>query len=335
MQRRRGRWSGLILRVLVSGGLLLAIFSIVDVRAIWAVWREADLRLVDLAVLVQVGALALSSWRWQMLLQAQGQHQPYPWLLGTTLVGQFANNFLPTMVGGDTVRIVQLGRRIDGYSRATTSVFLDRLFGFLALSLIATLALLGAALIPAADTPQTSPVLQALTLGFALAALTVAGGALSAPWLLPRLTHRLPARVQRPLQQVVAALEATRADRRGVLLALVLGLAFQLTWVLMHLVCAWALGLAVSPLLVALMVPITDIVGLAPIFINNLGAREVIFTLYLSQVGVPPATAVALAFLAFTVRLAVSLLGGLVALARGWRLSTDPAGEPAGSEEHR
>lgn len=323
MQRgRRWRVLGLVLRVLASGGLLTAIVWFVNPQTIWAVWRRADMRLVSLALLIQGLGMVISAWRWQLLLAAQRQPLPYRWLLGTTLVGQFASNFLPTMVGGDAVRIAQLGRRITSYSRAGASVFLDRLFGFLALSLIATLALLGSALSPPGMRPQTAPALQLLTVGFALAALGGAGCALAAPWLLPRVGRLLPAAAQRPLQQVAAALTTTRSDRPAVLQALALGLLFQVNWVLMHLVCAWALGIAAPALLFALMVPLTDIVGLAPIFLNNLGAREAIFTLYLSQAGVPPATAVALAFLAFSVRLAVSLLGGLVALARGWGLGS-------------
>lgn len=47
----------------------------------------------------------------------------------------------------------------------------------------------------------------------------------------------------------------------------------------MPIVCAWALGATAPPLPLALMVSGTDIVGLAPLFISNLEARKVIFSL--------------------------------------------------------
>ena len=86
------------------------------------------------------------------------------------------------------------------------------------------------------------------------------------------------------------------------------------------------LGIHAPLLLYALMVPLTDMIGLVPIFVNNLGARELIFTLYLGQIGVAPAQALALAFLVFTVKLAVSLLGGLVTALGGvpMRATPDP-----------
>ena len=101
---------------------------------------------------------------------------------------------------------------------------------------------------------------------------------------------------------------------RGRQLALVLALSllFQALWVALHAVCGLALGIQAPLLLYALMVPLTDMIGLVPIFVNNLGARELIFTLYLGQIGVAPAQALALAFLVFSVKLVASLLGGLV-----------------------
>ena len=66
------------------------------------------------------------------LLRANGQPQPYPWLVGVYFAGQFANNFLPTSVGGDAMRVVALGRRTGSYAQASASVFMERLTGFLA-----------------------------------------------------------------------------------------------------------------------------------------------------------------------------------------------------------
>jgi hypothetical protein len=88
--------------------------------------------------------------------------------------------------------------------------------------------------------------------------------------------------------------------------------------VLIHVVCGKALNIDAPVLLYALMVPLTDMLGLLPIFVNSVGARETIFILYLTQVpGVDAATAISLAFMIFTIRLAASALGGLVTLFGG------------------
>jgi uncharacterized protein (TIRG00374 family) len=268
-------------------------------------------------LLIQLAGIALSAAKWGLVLDIRGQRQPYPWLLGVYLAGQFANNFLPTGIGGDALRAVQLGRRIGSFSQASASVFLERLTGFLALSLIANLALglsvsdgAGAAL---ATTPELR-LLAALASLSSIAAIVVC---FNAPRVLRLFGPYLPGAVRRPLAQVAELLAEYMRHGRSLALILGMSLLFQSLWVVLHLVCGLALHIQAPLLLYALMAPISDIVGLAPIFVNNLGARELVFTLYLTQIGIPPATALALAFLIFSVRLVVSVLGGLVVLFGG------------------
>src|SRR5688572_29690661 len=161
------RWRSLSLplRILVSGGLLVYLVWRSDPAKIWQSWQQAHLELIVLALALQFLGVALSAAKWWVLLRARGQRQPFTWLLGAYLAGQFANNFLPTAVGGDALRIAQLGRRIGSYSEASASVFVERLTGFLALSLLATLALLASYSQIIGAPLVTSPFMQWLTSG--------------------------------------------------------------------------------------------------------------------------------------------------------------------------
>jgi hypothetical protein len=307
----------LALRILVSGGLLTYLIWQANPASIWASWQQADLRLLALAVLLQLLCIAISALKWGVLLRAHGQRQPYRWLLGLYFVGQFTNNFLPTSVGGDAVRIVQLGRRIGSYAQSSASVFMERLTGFLALSLIAIAALIVTSTDLLGMRLVNEPGLTLLAFGFAGAAVAAVAGSFAAPWLLRRFQTRLPEVARRPLQSIADSLGIYAADRGAMLRAMGLSLLFHTLWIAMHYVCGLALKIPAPLLIYALMVPLTDIVGLAPIFFNNLGARDLVFTIYLRQIGIPNPTALALAFTAFTVRLVVSSLGGLVLLFGG------------------
>jgi uncharacterized protein (TIRG00374 family) len=309
------RWRGLhvLLRVLVSGGLLAYLVWRADPATIWSHWRAVDLRLFGLALLLQFLGVALSAAKWGLLLRAQGQGQPYRWLLSTYLAGQFASNFLPTTIGGDALRTAQLGRRIASYSQAGASIFVERLTGFLALSLIASLALATSAAPNTGVERLTGPALLLLTAGICLAAVATLALAPAAPRLQAAWGERLlPEAANRPLRRIAQALAAYAP--RGRLLALVVGMSllYQTLLVITHMVCGIALGLPAPFRLYAVMVPVTDILGLVPIFVNGLGARDLVFTRYLGQIGVAPASAIALSFLAFTVRLAISVIGGLI-----------------------
>jgi uncharacterized protein (TIRG00374 family) len=307
----------LVLRIILSGGLLAFLVWQANPATIWQAWRQADLRLLAVAVVFQLGCVAISAYKSGMLLAALGHPQPYTWLLGVFLVGQFANNFLPTAVGGDAMRVVLIGRRIDGYAQASASVFMERLTGFLALSSIAGIALLftttnlfGAPLVNAPGLTFTAAL-------FAVGAVAVAVMAFAAPWVLPRFSHLLPKILSKPLAKIVATLGVFSDDRPTMTRVMAVSFVYHFAWIGMHVMSGLALGIAAPVLIYFLIVPLTDIVGLAPIFVNNVGARDLVFTLYLRQLGVPDATALALAFTAFSIRLVVSGLGGLVMLFGG------------------
>jgi glycosyltransferase 2 family protein len=312
------------LRIIISLGLIVYLIAHADPGKVWERWRSADLRYVVLAVAIQLAGIALNALRWGQLLEARGQRQPYRWMLGSYLAGQFANNFLPTSVGGDAVRAAQLARKIGSVSQASASVFLERLTGFLALSLIANCALAWSYLDHTGRPLVTTPELMAVTLLFSVAAVSAMAASLFAPRLLGVVGPRLPSQVLKPLQRIAQALADYAPQGANFAKVLAFSIAYQLLWIFNHIVCGWALQVDAPNVIYFLMVPITDMVGLAPIFVNNLGAREAIFTIYLAQVGVSSATAIALAFMIFTVRLAVSTIGGLVVVFGGADLQTGP-----------
>ncbi len=319
----------LALRFLGSGGLLTYLVWKANPATIWQTWQQADLRLLALSIVLQLICIAISALKWGVLLRAHGQQQSYLWLLGMYFVGQFTNNFLPTSVGGDAVRIVQLGRRIGNYAQSSASVFMERLTGFLALSLISNVALIITSTNLIGTRLVSEPALTLLAFGFTLVAIAAVIASFSAPWLLRRFHTRLPKAARKPLQNIADSLGIYASDRGTMIKAMGLSLLFHIIWISLHYVCGLALHIQAPPMIYALMVPLTDIVGLAPFFVNNLGAREMVFTLYLSQIsGISNGTAIALAFTAFTVRLVVSSLGGLVLLFGGTSMHGDPSADP-------
>jgi glycosyltransferase 2 family protein len=132
------------------------------------------------------------------------------------------------------------------------------------------------------------------------------------------------------------ALAQFYADRGALSLVLLLAFVYQISWIAVNIAAAQALIIDVPWSFIALMVPISDIVGLIPIFFNNLGAREGIYTLLLGLLGLAAAQALALALLVFGSRLLVSLLGGVVLLlesVRGSRHGGQAAIEPSNTEQ--
>ena len=103
--------------------------------------RTGDTLLLALAVALYVAMLSLSTWRWRLLLNAQGFPVSLRRLTSSYLVATFFNNFLPSNIGGDVIR-VRDSSRLTG-STTTTSlavVAIDRILGFGALYVLAASA---------------------------------------------------------------------------------------------------------------------------------------------------------------------------------------------------
>ena len=73
-----------------------------------------------------------------MLLVARGRREPgFGWLLETTLVALLLGQVLPTAVGGDAVRAIDLARRTGAAGRGVSSVLVDKIVGTGALVVLA------------------------------------------------------------------------------------------------------------------------------------------------------------------------------------------------------
>lgn len=306
MNTPRNRTLLVVAQLVVSAGLLLYLLSQVNVARLLQLWGGVSQPLLWLALALQLGGVLISSLKWWLLLRASGQPVPYSWTVRTYLIGQFFSNFLPTQIGGDAVRVYYLSRRIGRPAIALASVFVERVTGFLALTVIAAAAL----------GLRAGDLSGQLLLGVVACVLVAAAGlvvAFAAPWLV-RLATRLPLpdalSWRRRLRSFADSMATYYAYPAALALVIALAFGYQISWVAENYAAARALGLTVPPALVALMVPVSDIVGLVPIFFNSLGAREGTFVLLLGQAGVPAESALAVSFLIFAVRLVTSLLGG-------------------------
>lgn len=299
-----------ILRIVVSLGLLVYLIRKVDPARLAEVWRGVALLPLLLALLLLIGGVFVSALKWWLLLRAVGVPVPYLWTVRTYFIGQFFNNFLPTMVGGDGMRIYLLHRRIGRPATAIASVFVERVTGFMALNVIAAVALaLSFGLFGGASRLAWAAFWVIIVASMAIAV------ALAAP-IISRVLLRLrlpnPFNWRGKLDTIASALAAYYAFRRTLLVVIGLSFVYQLSLIIANFAVVQALHLAVPFSFVALMTPLSDIIGLVPIFFNNIGARDGTFVVLLGQLGTPAALALALSFLVLVLRLIVSLIGGAI-----------------------
>ncbi len=127
------------LKIAVSLVLLVLLFSRVDVNRLWDGARQASLPWLAAALVVYTLNIMASTWRWHVLLRAQDVRLARRTLFGSFLVANFFNNFLPSNIGGDVIRIRDTAPAARSKTLATTVILVDRGLGLMGLVLVAAL----------------------------------------------------------------------------------------------------------------------------------------------------------------------------------------------------
>jgi uncharacterized protein (TIRG00374 family) len=131
-----------IAKVVVSVVLLIFIFNTIDLAAFITTLKEANPWWLVAAVGVMIVGVVIRAWRWRILLAAVGVSVPLSELTAIYLIGFLFNNLLPSGLGGDAIRMVELNRHSQRGADTVTSVVVDRFLGLSALQAIALVALL-------------------------------------------------------------------------------------------------------------------------------------------------------------------------------------------------
>jgi glycosyltransferase 2 family protein len=277
----------LALKLSVSIVLLMVLFSRIDVASLWATARKASLPWLLVALLIHVGTVIVATWRWHLLLAAQGVRVTTRRLFGSYLVASFFNNFLPSNIGGDVIRIRDTARHAGSKTLATMVILVDRGFGLMALVLIAALGATAAGRVHPAALPIWPVWLWA---GFLLCAAASAP-AVFAPdgfgRLLQPLTVFHPEWVGERIDTLTGALSRFREQPAALAGCFGGAIVVQAAMVVFYYVVAYGLHLNLAFTDIAVIVPISMVVQMLPVSVNGFGVREATFSFYFQRIGQP------------------------------------------------
>ncbi|GAB4204358.1 MAG: hypothetical protein OHK0022_29440 [Roseiflexaceae bacterium] len=225
--------------------------------------------------------------------------------------GLFSNNFLPTGVGGDGVRVVLLSQHIP-MPRALVAVGLDRLVGLAALLVLIPPGLL-LGLPPGLDHAATA-ALEQRALPVALLGLAALGLGLAAWRWLPGLRQSVLRLAERPLSMLRAANWGEGQRTRVLAVGYGLSALGQICIAVAYYATLAGLSLPASAGAAIWLACSGALVLLVPITINGLGLMESTFVVVLGAYGIAATPAVAVALVSRALLLLFSLAGGLVSV---------------------
>ena len=305
-----------ILKVGVSVALLWILFSRVDVARLWSVAKSASAAWLGLALALYLVMILASAWRWGLLLAAQDVQLPFRRLTASFLVATFFNNFLPSNIGGDVVRVADTAPAAGSKTLATTIVLIDRVIGLLSLVLVAAVGASLATRLAGALGPAGPALLWA---GFAFAVL-IAAPVVFRPEGIARALQPLrvfhPEWVDERLGRLTAALGRFREAPAAIGGCFAGAIFVQGVLVAFYLAVAQSMRIPVGFAELAVVVPMSFIVQMLPVSMNGFGVREATFGFYFGRLGLPLESALLVSFMGAALIMLFSLTGAVAYVAR-------------------
>lgn len=306
----------LLLKIVISGGLMAALLARTDLGNLWEHFRHASLAWLVAALVLYLLMILISAWRWHLLLDAQHLSIRRAWLVDSYLVATFFNNFLPSNIGGDVIRIRDTSGHAGSKTIATTVILMDRGLGLLGLFLVAAV---GASVASAqgGHPPVWASLLWLAFFGGAAAAGVAVFLPSGVAWLLAPLRALHQEWVGERITKLVGALEKFRTSPGALMSCFAGAVLVQAVLVAFYLAVARSMGVEVPVADLAVIVPVSFVIQMVPVSLNGLGVREATFKVYFAQIGLPAASALAVSLMGAAMVMLFSLSGAVALLLRG------------------
>ena len=316
---RTGRVRGLVVllaKIIVSVSLLGLLLGRTDVSRLWMFMRGASLAWLGAALLLYLVMVLISAWRWRVLLDAQHVAVPRSRLFNSYLVATFFNNFLPSNIGGDVIRIHDTAAAAGSKTLATTVVLMDRGIGLLGLVLVAAI---GATSAPpdGGAMPLLAPALWLSFVGGLLVVVPLVLMPHGVARLLSPLRRIHQEWVSERITRLTSALDRFGRAPRAMLWGFCGAVVVQAVLVAFYAAIVRSMGISVSWWHLAVIVPVSFIVQMAPVSVNGFGIREAVFSYYFSRLGLSIESAMAVSFTGAVLIMVFSLSGAVAYVARG------------------
>lgn len=265
-----------------------------------------------------LSAHAIGAVKWRLMVNSAGADLTLAQTVRCYCAGLCGNLFLPSLVGGDVIRIGLGLRFAQNKAGVLLGSFLDR---FLDVTVLATMATVGTLLLPRALGVVSLRVFWVLAAG-----LCLLGAAALALYVALR-SRRFSYRTRRRIAEARKAVRLLFRQPRNVLLALALGIAIQTSFVGLMAWVGAACGITVPFTVWLFVFPLSTLSALLPVTQGGIGVREAALAALLVPFGVSAVLSVAVGFVLQSIVIAGGLLAGLISLWVGRVFAATPGWE--------
>ena len=296
----------LLLRIVLSTGLLIFLFRRIDFKEVIAALRSANLNFIIWGIVVYFITNILILLRWFVLIKGLSLQAPFKSVMRFFFIGLFGNLFLPTAVGGDIIKTIGLCMQSSEKAKVVASVVLDRLVGFAGIVMMATVAfILGFHLINDLSILLSIIILAALSITIFVVLFNERIYAFCC-----QIFSFFP-KIRQSLMRMHYDIVLIKDNKKSLLKALGLSLVSQLWLALTFLCIAKGFNQNIGIIYFLIFVPLICVSASLP-SIGGLGVREAGVVYLLAKINVESSIAMSISLMSFVFMILVGLIGGVV-----------------------
>lgn len=295
-------------KLLFSAGLLYLVLARVSPSLILGELARANLWLVLASYSLVPVTVLLSAWRWETLAPSLsfGTALRYTW------IGVFYSHVLPGAISGDIAKGVSLAVK-DKKMRVNVlaaSIFADRAIGLAALLTFFDVACAivyyryGEAFIQLQD---LALIAIALSIVAVAAAIVVLRFAIRFKTVPPSVERSF---LGRAFHGLIDAIKVYSQQPSILAKALVISVVIHIVNIVALFISLQALAIDASVFFAAVIYPVLSVMLMIPISISGIGVREATLAVLFPLFGLPPASGVAISWLALIATLPNIVIGG-------------------------
>ena len=309
----------IVFKLASSVALLLWVIRKTEISEVIRAIKGANIYFLVGALIIYCGSYYLRTYRWQILLKIKGIKASNIYLYQSYIVGIFFSNFLPSIIGGDAVRVYDVWRLEPSKSISISTVLVDRILGLLVL-----IAFAGGVLLLA---PQVSSVLKPsysylwLLLGILIVAVIIQkkfSPLRKLSYVLNKIELPWWQKIQKKTNNILEAFISFSNHKFSLIKALAWSILVQISVITHYYLIAKALNFPTSFATFFFVVPVATLIMMLPISINAVGLREntFVFLLGILSPGTLRPDTIAFSWLAYGIIVILGLIGGIIAFLR-------------------
>ncbi|MCG2788526.1 MAG: flippase-like domain-containing protein [Actinomycetia bacterium] len=301
-----------ILRIVVSVGLIAYLIKaqFKDFKTILDMIKTVNIPLLLAAASIHIFGIWISAVRWQLLLKTQGIKISQGYLASSFLIGSFFNNILPTSVGGDIFRSLDIANKARiSVGKSASVLVIDRFAGVISAALYAVIALfLGFATI--GTTSYVIPIAIFFAISIIFGFLILNPSILRLNKIVRKI--KFLSKIREKLMEVYHTFLSFKKYKLALIEALLCSLALQFGVICNYYLAARSLGINLSLASFIFIVPVVATIAMLPITIGGTGLRENALVFFMVALGAQNQKAAMTSLVIFAMILVPGIIGGII-----------------------